>query len=83
MSNEAKYFEVLSGAITQVEEDSFEARGVIYDRLWNIVLQKLQDAGQDSPEDLTGERAAYLAAVRRIEFGERLAVPAAPEAAQE
>jgi hypothetical protein len=83
MSNEAKYFEVLSGAITQVEEDSFEARGVIYDCLWNIVLQKLQDAGQDSPEDLTGERAAYLAAVRRIEFGERLAVPAAPEAAQE
>jgi hypothetical protein len=75
MSNEAKYFEVLSGAITQVEEDSFEARGVIYDRLWNIVLQKLQDADQDTPEDLARERAAYLSAVKRIEFGERLVAP--------
>jgi len=33
MSNEPKYFEVLSGSIAQVEEDSFEAREVVYDRI--------------------------------------------------
>jgi hypothetical protein len=74
MSNEARYFEVLSGAVAQIEEDSFEARGVIYDRLWNIVVRRLQAEGDDSDETLAIERAAFLAAVKRIEFGERLAI---------
>lgn len=83
MSNEEKYFEVLAGSIAQVEEDSFEARGVIYDRLWEIVLQRLRKEGQDSSENLAGERAAFLSAVRRIEFGERPAVAPAEEVPQE
>jgi hypothetical protein len=74
MSNKARYFEVLSGAVAQIEQDSFEARGVIYDRLWNIVVRRLQAEGDDSDETLAGERAAFLAAVKRIEFGERLAI---------
>jgi hypothetical protein len=83
MSNEARYFEVLAGSIAQIEEDSFEARGVIYDRLWEIVLQRLRKEGQDSAEDLASERAAFLSAVRRIEFGERSAVAPAEAAPQE
>jgi hypothetical protein len=83
MSNEANYFEVLAGAVAQLEEDSFEARGFIYDRLWNIVLQNLQDQGQDTPEYLASERAAFLAAVRRIEFGERSAAPTVGKPVQE
>src|SRR5262245_2886131 len=81
MSNEARYFEVLSGAVAQVEEDSFEARGVIYDRLWAIVVERLQAEGDDTDEALASERAAFLAAVKRIEFGERVAPsPEEPDA---
>jgi hypothetical protein len=75
--------EVLSGAIAQVEEDSFEARGIIYDRLWNIVLQRLRNEGQDSADNVARERTAFLSAVRRIEFGERAAVTPAAQAPQE
>jgi hypothetical protein len=71
MTNEARYFEVLSGAIAQIQEDSFEARGSVYDRLWNIVVDRLRAEGNDSDEALASERAAFLAAVKRIEFGER------------
>lgn len=73
MSNEARYFEVLSGAVAQIEEDSFEARGGIYDRLWAIVVERLQAEGDDTDAVLARERAAFLAAVKRIEFGERQA----------
>jgi hypothetical protein len=83
MSNEANYFEVLSGAVAQLEEDSFEARGFIYDRLWNIVVQNLRDQGQDTAEYLASERTVFLAAVRRIEFGERSAMPTADKPVQE
>jgi hypothetical protein len=80
MSNEAKYFEILSGAIAQIDADSFEARGSIYDHLWNLALQHLEEQGLASGESLARERTAFLSAVRRIEFGER--VPASvPEAA--
>jgi hypothetical protein len=72
MSNEANYFAVLSAAVAQIEADSFEARGTVYDRLWKIVLQRLQTGGNDSEEDVAKERSAFLSAVRRIEFGERL-----------
>src|SRR5262245_48486416 len=72
MSNEARYFEVLSGAVAQIEEDAFEARGAIYDRLWAIVVERLQADGDDTDEALASERAAFLAAVKRIEFGERV-----------
>jgi len=83
MSNEARYFAVLSGAIAQIEEDSFEARGVVYDQLWNIVVEGLQAEGNDSGESIARERAAFLSAVKRLEFGERLAPEASgaePEA---
>ncbi|MBX9777181.1 MAG: hypothetical protein K2Y71_22630 [Xanthobacteraceae bacterium] len=80
MSNEARYFEVLAGSIAQVEEDSFEARGVVYDRLWGIVCERLRKEGQASAGNLAAERAAFLSAVRRIEFGERLAVTPAGQA---
>src|SRR5262245_28595014 len=85
MSNEEKYFEVLSGAIAQINAESFEARGVVYDRLWQIILERLQDESDPSDESISNERAAFLAAVQRIEFGERLSaaaeqpVPAARE----
>ena len=77
MSNEAKYFEVLSGAIAQVDEDSFEARGTVYDHLWKVALQHLEEQGLASGESLASERAAFLSAVRRIEFGERFPESAA------
>jgi hypothetical protein len=72
MSNEARYFAVLAGAIGQIEEDSFEARGVVYDQLWKIVLEQLQADGNASGESIAKERAAFLNAVKRLEFGERL-----------
>lgn len=77
MSNEETYFGVLSGAIAQVGSESFEARGVVYDRLWQIILDRLQDETNASEETIANERRAFLAAVQRIEFGERL--PAASE----
>src|SRR5258705_1983078 len=77
MSNEAKYFAVLSDAIAQIESDSFEARGIIYDRLWTIVLRRLQAEPDNSDEIVARERAAFLRAVRRVEFGER--TPAAAQ----
>src|SRR5262245_51012891 len=77
MSNEEKYFEVLSGAIAEINSDSFEARGVVYDQLWKIILERLQDESEASEEIIADERAAFLAAVKRIEFGERS--PAASE----
>lgn len=72
MNNEAKYLAVLSAAIAQIEADSFEARGVVYDRLWKLVLQKSQAEGNDSQEIIARERAAFLRAVQRIEIGEEL-----------
>lgn len=75
MNNEARYFEVLSAAVAQIETDSFEARGVVYDRLWQIILNQLHE-NEDSDEVIARERAAFLSAVRRIEFGERGARPA-------
>ena len=71
MSNEAEYFAVLSAAIAQTEANSFEARGIVYDRLWTIVLQQLQEQRNDSDESIARERAAFVASVQRIEFGER------------
>lgn len=71
MRSEAEYFAVLSAAIAQTEANSFEAKGIVYDRLWVIVLQQLQEEGDDSDESIARERAAFLAAVQRIEFGER------------
>jgi hypothetical protein len=75
MNNEEKYLSVLSAAIAQIENDSFEARGGVYDRLWKIILQRLQTGAGASDENIAREREAFLAAVKRIEFGER--VPAA------
>jgi len=76
MGNKVKYLDVLSGAIAQVEQDSFEAREVVYDRLWKVVLRQLQQEGRESEEDLAAERTAFLAAVSRIEFGKRPEAPA-------
>jgi hypothetical protein len=72
MNNEDKYFAVLSDAMGRVNTESFEARGVVYDRLWEIVLNRLQDEPYTSDESIANERRAFLAAVQRIEFGERL-----------
>jgi hypothetical protein len=83
MSNEPKYFEVLSGSTAQVEEDSFEARQVVYDRIWKVVLRQLQEEGRGSGENLASERTAFLSAVSKIEFGQRAEVPAAGPAPQE
>lgn len=71
MTNEARYFEVLTAEIGEIEVDSFEARGVVYDHLWEIVVRQLQEEGNDSHETIAAERAAFVAAVQRIEFGER------------
>jgi hypothetical protein len=76
MSNEDKYFAVLSNAMSQVNTESFEARGVVYDRLWEIVLNRLRDEPDASDESVANERKAFLAAVQRIELGERLPVAA-------
>lgn len=77
MTNEARYFEVLSAAIGELEVDSFEARGVVYDRLWEIVVRQLRAEGNDARETVAAERAAFVAAVQRIEFGERPTTAAA------
>jgi hypothetical protein len=76
MTSEARYFEMLSAAIGEIETDSFEARGGVYDRLWRIVVQQLQAERNDSDEAIATERAAFMAAVQRIEFGERLTTAA-------
>src|SRR5689334_5048616 len=78
MSNEAKYFDLLSRAVASIETDSFEARGSAYDRLWAFALKRLEDSGV-SAERIATERAAFLSAVRRVEFGER---PTVTEAVQ-
>jgi hypothetical protein len=79
MSREDEYIAVLSSAIAQIETDSFEARGVVYDRLWRMVVEQLRDAHDHPDEMIAVERAAFLRAVQAIEFGTRL--PAAPGAA--
>jgi hypothetical protein len=71
MSNEARYFSVLSAAIAKIESDSFEARGGIYDRLWKLILKQLETASDASDERIAAERTAFIAAVQRIELGER------------
>ena len=69
MSSEANYYSVLQTAISRTQPDSFEARGAIYDRLWQIVLDQLFANDITSEEDIAIERAAFLRAVQRIEFG--------------
>ena len=49
---------------------------MVYDRLWTIVLQQLQAERNDSDANVANERVVFLAAVQRIEFGERLPAPA-------
>jgi hypothetical protein len=66
-------------AIAQIETDSFEARGVVYDRLWRMVVEQLRDAHDHPDEMIAVERAAFLRAVQAIEFGTKL--PATPSAA--
>src|SRR5215218_10883069 len=68
MTSEASYYSVLQSAISKTEPDSFEARGAIYDRAWQIVLNQLSN-DTASEEEIAGERATFLRAVQRIEFG--------------
>lgn len=67
---EAAYYSVLAAAISQIKHDSFQARGAVYDRLWQSHLKRLRADGAYSEEDIVGERASFCSAVQKIEFGE-------------
>lgn len=88
MSSEANYYSVLQSAVARTQPDSFEARGAIYDRAWQIVLDQLYANQTSSEEDIAIERAAFLRAVQRLEFGggpppqEENVRPAGPGAAK-
>jgi hypothetical protein len=69
MTNEANYYSVLQSAFEKTEPDSFEARGAIYDRLWQIIIDQLHTNPETSDEEIAAERAAFLRAVQRMEFG--------------
>ena len=69
MTNETNYYSVLQTAISRTQPDSFEARGAVYDRLWQIVLDQLYANNINSEEEIAIERAAFLRAIQRIEFG--------------
>ena len=69
MTSEVDYYTVLQSAVARTQADSFEARGAVYDRLWQIVLDQLHSNPDISAEDVVVERAAFLRAVQRIEFG--------------
>ena len=69
MTSEVDYYNVLQSAVARTQADSFEARGAVYDRLWQIVLDQLHSNHDISEEDVVVERAAFLRAVQRIEFG--------------
>jgi hypothetical protein len=66
---EAAYRSALLAAIAHVEQDSFEARGAVYDRLWQNLLNQLHAAQAYSESDIAAERAIFLRAVQAIEFG--------------
>src|SRR5262245_8534310 len=88
MDSEANYYNVLQSAIGRTQPDSFEARGAIYDRAWQIVLDQLYADQVASEENIVLERAAFLRAIQRIEFGggppleEENVRPAGPRAAK-
>ena len=63
------YYRVVSGAISTIELNSFEARGIVYDRLWQSFLKQLRADQTCSEEDIARERAAFSSAVQRVEFG--------------
>lgn len=69
MSRKDDYLAVLSSAIAEIQTDSFEARGVVYDRLWRIVAEQIQADYADPGPIIAQERAAFLNAIQAIEFG--------------
>jgi hypothetical protein len=69
MTSETDYYGVLQSAISRTQPDSFEARGAVYDRLWQIVVEQLRANPNTSEDDVAIERATFLRAVQRIEFG--------------
>jgi hypothetical protein len=88
MNSEANYYNVLQSAIARTQPDSFEARGAIYDRAWQIVLDQSYADQIASEEGIALERAAFLRAIQRIEFNggpppqEENGRPAGPRAAK-
>jgi hypothetical protein len=74
MTGETDYYEILKSGISRTQPDSFEARGAVYDRLWQIVSDQLY-ANQSSEEEIAAERATFLRAVQRLEFGGGLPMP--------
>jgi hypothetical protein len=76
MSRKDDYLAVLSSAVAEIEIDSFEARGVVYDRLWAIVAEQIQADYADPGPIIAQERAAFLNAIQAIEFGHQQ--PVAP-----
>jgi hypothetical protein len=76
MSRTDDYLAVLSSAIAEVESDSFEARGIVYDRLWRIVAEQIREDYADPEPIIAQERVSFLDAIQAIEFGHQ--PPAAP-----
>jgi hypothetical protein len=76
MSRKDDYLAVLSSAVAEIEIDSFEARGVVYDRPWAIVAEQIQADYADPGPIIAQERAAFLSAIQAIEFGHQQ--PVAP-----
>jgi hypothetical protein len=70
MSQEVTYYNVLSAAVSELEHDSFAARGAVYDRWWQGILKQLRANAAYSEDDIARERAAFLRAIQWIEFGE-------------
>jgi hypothetical protein len=69
MNSEDTYYSVLEAAVSEIQRDSFETRGAIYDRVWQNLLQRFQANQGYSANDIERERAAFLRAIQSIEFG--------------
>ena len=66
---ETDYYSLLQSAISRTQPDSFEARVAVYDCLWRLVVEQLRASPNTSEEEVAIERATFLRAVQRIEFG--------------
>ena len=83
--DELDYFAMLSRAVARLDRDSYEARGAIYDRVREVLAQRLASATPPySKEEAAKQQLALREAIRRIGFEDkedldRIAVQHLPE----
>src|SRR5947208_23136 len=64
-----EYFALLSEAVSQIDPESYQARGAVYDRIRSVVLNTLRAADPPLSEiDIAREMRHFKDALRTIEF---------------